>query len=765
MLLASCREPTAADLQAKPWLDALEHFQPEKRSEAIRKLAEQKYRPAARRIAKRINDIRPDVRLDAIHALGSLGSPASVQSLRLALSEPEWTHRRAAVVAMGTIGHESAIPFLVEALADRDQAVGRTAAETLAGFGAPAESPLLQTLSSGAAKARPNAAIALGLLKSAKARQFLRDALASADPSLRASAALALASTADTQDTARLANMLADPDPAVARAAAEAIDRIGATALHFMITATTNRNRQARLNAYRFLVAHPAEPGAVNAMLAGWDDPDETISRLVRSEFTAGGPRKKNMAESVKPQLLAALRSPSDRIRLRALESLAPVVRGEDTDALVALLADRSDAVRRRAIETLAGMRDERARAELRKLAGSGSEDARFLAAVAMTSQGDPEALAATIAFLESFCNSRTNASFRADSTLAARVCSAVSALGSSRDKRAIPVLTRMLAMGGEEHFGVICAAIASMQIPEAFDSLLLGARDRHWYWGAGRNAAIGGLARSDPKRAAQYYLDVLSSADFVFEDARNIMIGELAALSDPRAAACIAPYLVHDIEETRNAATVALAGMKGAAVTGLLACATSTNRSLRAAIAFTLAEIGPPALAPAREALRSPTPEVREVAAWTVGQMKDPGDASQLLVDRLGRDDSHIVRAACAWALGQLKAQDRAATDELGVMLRKDPAPSCRQTAAFALGEIAPTSAVPALVEALADQEYAVRAVAAGALGRIGTPPVVEHLRRTATGDPAIEVRSAANNALIAMGQPAEDKPGRTPR
>jgi HEAT repeat protein len=768
LLLQSCRQPTSADLQAKPWVDNLEHLKPEKRSEAIQSLAQLKYRPAARLIARRINDVRPDVRLHAIKALGELGDPASVPALQKALSESEWAHRKAAALALGKIGHESAIPILIGTLVDRDQAVGGAAAEALAAFGAKAESPLLAVLSSGPLRARPYAAYALGNMKSKKARQPLRDALAVSNSSLRVSAVLALASFADPRDTPTLAALMGDADPPVAKAASDAIARAGMPAVPYMIQATTNNSWQIRHSAYRVLLEYRSEPGVMLALLAGWDDRDERINRMIRNEFMPNGRPKTNVIQRAKTQILAALGNQSESIRMHALELIEPVVREEDTDAIIALLDDRSDNIKCRAANVLAGIRSDRSRQALRKLGGSGSEAMRFTAVLALASQGDDTSVTNLLAILEPLYPAKTEAPGRRDSTtyidnnVASKVDAIVAALARSCDKRAFPLLARMTSTSSRHLFTILCRALAAAESPEAFDALEKAAERTDWSFREGRGAALAGLAKSDPRRAVYVFIRHLTAKEFQEHEHKDLMIQELGRLADPRGAECIVPYLVSDREETQNTAGVALTAMKGAAVEGLFAHAPSTNRTLRGAIAFTLAGIGEPAAAAVKEAFKSPVPEVREVAAWTVGQMKKPGDCVLLLVERLNKDESPIVRAACAWAIGQIRVVDEPTVGALANMLCKDASASCRQTAGFALGEIAPTSAIPALAEALNDAEAAVRAVAAGALGRIGDPAVVGQLTKASKQDQSPEVRSAANNALIAMGLPGETPHGK---
>lgn len=763
--VTGCRQPTTADVAAKPWMDALENVRPEVRAEAIVKLAAMKYRPAAGRIAKRVNDIRPDVRLDAIRALGELGDPVAVPALRQALSETEWLHRKEAVASLGKIRDKSAIPILAWALADSDQAVGRASAVALACLGPASEDKLLEVLRAGPMAARPNAATALGLMKSARAREPLRAALTVSNASLRVSAMIALAAFSERQDMDALSVLLGDGDPSVSRAAADVLSRNGVPAVPALLAATTNLNRQVRLNAYRVLLDHPGETGVMPALLAGWDDRDRAISSLIQDRFTTHGLPRPEFVAGLKTQLIQALGNPSDGVRMHALELVEPVLTGDDVDAVAVLLADRNDALKRRAAGVLSGIRDERSRQALRQLATSPSDELRYVATTALASQGDEESVTRLIALLEGALSPSSTESTNRDFTVfkngptAAHVDAAVVAIGLSRDKRAVPVVSRMLSTTHPTMFLRVCRALAEMRTPDAFEPLARAADNANWRFREGRSAALQGLGWADPKRAVAEYAKHLNSTNVYQENYhREIMLEQLGKIADERGIPPLAGHLVHDNEEVRRAATRALIDMKGAAVNGLLAEAATTNRTLRSAIAFCLAQIGAPALPATVASTRASDAHIREVAAWAVGQMDDPAEGVAAVRQRLGMDTSSDVRAACAWAIGRAKSADDASINALIEVLRGDSATACRHTAAFALGEIASPAAVPALTHALADPESTVRAVAAGALGRIGISEAIAPLRNTATGDKSPEVRATARNALIAMGQTADD-------
>jgi hypothetical protein len=127
-----------------------------------------------------------------------------------------------------------------------------------------------------------------------------------------------------------------------------------------------------------------------------------------------------------------------------------------------------------------------------------------------------------------------------------------------------------------------------------------------------------------------------------------------------------------------------------------------------------------------------------RPARHW-IGQLKNP--------DR----DERRLAAAALLSLGPVSAVP-ALMDAL-----KDQDTPVRATAARALGEMGPAanSSTPALVGALSDREWPVRFHAATALGDIGTlaKDALPGLRQVATTDQKLEVRQAAEQALRRIG------------
>src|SRR4051812_19582311 len=98
---------------------------------------------------------------------------------------------------------------------------------------------------------------------------------------------------------------------------------------------------------------------------------------------------------------------------------------------------------------------------------------------------------------------------------------------------------------------------------------------------------------------------------------------------------------------------------------------------------------------------------------------------------------------------------------DELTRTLMQDPSYKVRVQAALVLGKLKDKRAVPALMQALHDENESVRGVAAGSLGQIGDKSAANALL-SATNDASEFVRGQAKRALeLVSAQPAVALPG----
>ena len=186
------------------------------------------------------------------------------------------------------------------------------------------------------------------------------------------------------------------------------------------------------------------------------------------------------------------------------------------------------------------------------------------------------------------------------------------------------------------------------------------------------------------------------------------------------------------DVAVRENAAEV-LGEIKDLrAIDSLSTAISDEHPHVRRAATRALAKIGAPAVPVLASALEMFYPDVRRIAAESLGEIKDSRAVEPLcaaLDNRYPR-----VRMAAAEALG--KIGDLRATASLAAAL-KNRNPEVRQKSAEALGEIKDPRAVEPLCAALED-EYPRKAVAK-ALGRIGSSAVPNLVDALKNRDPKI--------------------------
>jgi HEAT repeat protein len=128
-----------------------------------------------------------------------------------------------------------------------------------------------------------------------------------------------------------------------------------------------------------------------------------------------------------------------------------------------------------------------------------------------------------------------------------------------------------------------------------------------------------------------------------------------------------------------------------------------------------------------------------------------------------LRRDASDDVRETAAWALGEL--HDRSAADALGEAVASDKSEEVRGAAAWALGQIRPQPAPAAVVRAisalLSSPDDGVRTKAAWALSEIGDPAAVPALRAALRQESDALARRAEVRALVHAGEHSDESLG----
>ena len=211
--------------------------------------------------------------------------------------------------------------------------------------------------------------------------------------------------------------------------------------------------------------------------------------------------------------------------------------------------------------------------------------------------------------------------------------------------------------------------------------------------------------------------------------------------------------------------------------VNGLIKALSYKNGDVHRAAIQALKEIGAPAVTPLIAALKDEKSYVRAAAAWALGEIKDPRAVEPLIAAL--RDGDGFMRGTAIPALGEIGApavepliaalQDKnkevrwTAAQVLGrigdaraveplIAALKEECNDVRWNAARALGQIGDARAVQPLTAALKDEWPLVRQTAAEALGQIGDPRAVEPLTAVLQ-DEESQVRQAAAEALDRLG------------
>lgn len=165
-------------------------------------------------------------------------------------------------------------------------------------------------------------------------------------------------------------------------------------------------------------------------------------------------------------------------------------------------------------------------------------------------------------------------------------------------------------------------------------------------------------------------------------------------------------------------------------------------------------------------EVFNDPSAEVRQVAAWALGEMAatdgitgHPLDYSAAMrgLRKLFSDADDEVRRFAVWAVGKIALKDTSLITftlfqllvPQAIQLLRDPIACVRKNAVFALGIARSEFVVPALSNALNDVDFEVRVNAAFALGNIGSLYAIPALTEKLT-DQHDQVRINSGGILI---------------
>lgn len=273
--------------------------------------------------------------------------------------------------------------------------------------------------------------------------------------------------------------------------------------------------------------------------------------------------------------------------------------------------------------------------------------------------------------------------------------------------------------------------------------------------WAQTSPAAEAAEALSEIGRAAvPGLLEALRHEDWTSRMFAAKALGEFDRFADPaEVIGALASRLNDPHPEVRDRAAWALGEIEDPRATAPLLDALRTGDArLRTRAIRALGEIeDPTAVDGLVAALGNSDAKVREQAVWALGEIESDRAVPGLLP--LLNDDDAAIRRKVAWALGEIESE--LAVDAL-VMALADPDTDVRLQVASALGEMEDPTALDGLVRALKDDDWRVRRAAAAALGEIEDPRALAPLRAAAQ-DERPEVRRAVAHALREIEDPRQ--------
>lgn len=672
------------------------------------------------RLVRHLGDENPRVRARVAALLGPVGDRAHAAELVKTLADPLPEVRLAAMAALGDLGAPQTAEALLPFLAQGESRERTAAADALVRF--PAEElgrllePLRPLCTSESDELRHAVTRVIGVIPGDDATSQLADFLRDGSADVRHEALRALGHRGNQAVVAFVGQCLDDPSPQVAVAAADALGTIGGqSAVELLIAAMPKAlpaQRESICSTLASLGFDAVQP-VLDILMAAEDnnvrlglvwtlgktgDPRAVPllalllhERDARLRASVAGALGKIPCDSSAEALLAAVRDPSPFVRSAAVNSLGRVARAADVKALMACLNDPDQFVRNRAVLSLARIGGDEAFTAIDRI----SRDVV-----------DP-------AFL----------------TIALGVCGTPSGIGEAILSMSDPeVRRRVEELLGSEADDVRQRFLRNIRL----DADLPG----------------DGPVELQPSLLAQRYIEtVQSSRDAV---ARQKAAAALAATQELSAQEALADALEHDPDsEVRRIAARGLLphGHRGAA-----------RRALFAAVL-------------------DPEPAVRVVAIAAVGKHGRPGDTATLF-DSLRSTSSEVVSAAedalariyagpieelHDWIMGH--TSERVLTSGLRILTRlgdsrslgllraliRDSVPETRIEAARALGALKDPAATRAMLDALTDPIWSVRAGVVAALAATTRADVIEALTPVCL-DPSPEVRVQLARTLSTM-------------
>ncbi len=295
--------------------------------------------------------------------IGSAAIPALTEAIR---TGDETIQIRAAAV-LGEIGDSSALPVLLQILPSKNYKVQVAAALALGKIGDASVMPqLLNTLSDKDPDVRIAVAQAIGMFKEPSTYLNVADLLVDAEIAVRQAAAEVLATTNDPIVVPYLVEALYDSFWWYGREGAikvllASIAKFGAAAFEPLAKAMTAQEPTTRRFAIH-LLGPLKDPRAIEPLEMAFYDPNYDVAGMAADALVAYG-------EQTLPIFTEALKSPTEWLNLKAIESIAKIGGRNAYELLLPELVDPNEKIRAAAVNALGALKDRRALPVLNELA------------------------------------------------------------------------------------------------------------------------------------------------------------------------------------------------------------------------------------------------------------------------------------------------------------------------------------------------------------------------------------------------------------
>jgi cellulose synthase operon protein C len=659
----------------------LASIDPERRRDAVQKLAELSEENARPLLLSALGDGDPMVRIEAARVLARRRFDEAVGPISEWLSSGDKATRIVAAEVLGEIRSTKAIPALTRILGDGEADVRRSAVEALGKIGGPdVVPPIVSRLDDDSTLVRREAAEKLVLLGDARAVVPLLERLEDTVKEVRVAAVRAIGKLGDDRAATALLRLLRDPEEMVRMAAAEALGNLRAASAAPVLIPLLGRGSDEMKAKVAYALGQirdehgvrelvratqtEALRGAAREALAGVGAPavDPLLACLagtLECDLTVAVDVLKTIGDArATPALLAEL----NRGRVRTQGVVAALAALADRRALVPLLSllDHADApLKVQILDAVRPIIDGRAAGTVQRLLDDPSEDVRARAAQAL---GVLQARSAVPRLL---------------SLAAAGETAAVSALGEIGDARAVAPLLGLLDGGRGESRRAAAEALARIKGPEVVDGLLRIARTGATEARVEALSALGGALRGHgTPEAAEVCAKALDPGDPALALSA---VGALAAMREPHALGRLLPAARGSQADLRRGAVEVL-GNFGDAQAGpvLRAALADEDDSMRGAAAWALGKLGDAAARP--DLVRAAQARGFATQVNAAAALARMGDAGDLLP--LATHPNAWVRANVALGLARFATPE---AQKARAALAKDASPAVRAATAAA--------------------------------------------------------------------------------